>query len=441
MIRIRILAIATAAMLAIAGATILWLNGQQRQQSGAIDEQPTRSIVFANWVSTEDAARQMINRVIEDFEKDHPGVAIVNMPIPFDYYEQELTALSLSGKAPNVIQLSGNNTAVLVALGVLEPLEAYALRGDYLLDQFNDTIVDAGKYGDKLYAVPFALTPHGFWYNKSLMKQAGLDPNRPPRTIEELNRHLRIVKEKLPDAYGIGIDTTMANYAFFSNFPFFQAFGAGDILANLPDPKFDTPEMRQTLGWLQEITREGYTPVNKQFRVQRELMAHGKIVYRVDGPYFSGIAKSYNSNLTDELFDETFGVTVIPSMDGERHYTATDIHNLGMSTQTPDKELAWEFIQYLTRGESSIRNYIVPLGMIPAHPSSQEQFEHLLRRPYMRSYLREVIPSAQLMPFGPKMSQATQYILTGIQEVVRGVSPGIISRAVNDALVKLYEDD
>lgn len=418
-----------------------WNTHHSDESAGQHEREGRQSIVFANWASTEKATKSMIDQVIRDFEHIHPELDIINLPIPFDHYEHELIVLAMSGKAPDVIQLGGNLPALLGSMGVLEPISAYATRDGYLDDVYAATMKLAGEYEGTLYSVPFALTPHGFWYNKKLMAQAGLDPTRPPRTIEELNEHLETIKQELPGVYGIGIDTTMINYSFLGNFPYFQAFGAGDILSDPERPGFNSDNAIRALTWFHEIIANGHTPVDKQIKVEREMMAFDKIVYKLDGPYFEGIIRDINPALTAEIFDETFGVTVVPSVTGKDHSTTRDIHTLGMSKQAKDKEAAWEFITFLTSSDSSITNYITPLGMIPAQASSHAKFHDLLIRPFMQTFIDEITPTAKSMPYGPHMSQAAHYIMTGLQEVMAGQPPEQIAESVNAALIDLYNKE
>lgn len=47
-----------------------------------------------------------------------------------------------------------------------------------------------------------------------------------------------------------------------------------------------------------------------EVRLERELMANNRMVYKLDGTYFMGILQDINSELEGESFDNTFGVTV-----------------------------------------------------------------------------------------------------------------------------------
>lgn len=399
-----------------------------------------RHLVFANWESTEHSARE-IDYLIEQYERTHPGVQITNLAIPFDQYEKQLVMLAAGGKTPDVIQLNGNMPALLGAMSVLEPLDDF-VRQDVRLSELEteDVIMDAGRYLDSVYTVPLALNPLGLWYNKALMEQAGLDPLQPPSTLEELEEHLSIIQRELPDVYGIGIDTTNTSYALTEHWPFFQAFGTEELLRNPDDPGFNSPAAIRTLEWMQRIQRQGYTPVGKQIQVQREMMAHQQIVYKIDGPYLEGIMRKIDPTLTPNAFDETFGVTPVPKGANDAAMTVADTYSLGMSRQSGNKRLAWDFIHYMIASDTSVENYILPMGMIPSLRSMHDRYADELSRPHMQVYLNHIIPSARTMPYDPHFSKATQYILTGFQEIFRGDDPAVIANQVNKVLIELYKE-
>ncbi|MFL5626123.1 MAG: ABC transporter substrate-binding protein, partial [Ktedonobacteraceae bacterium] len=157
------------------------------------------TLKFANWASAESATRDNINKALKVFESSN-NVTIQNIGIPFDQVLQQLTTMTNGGNPPDVMQLSGNWPYALGGSGALEPLDAY-VNSDWKSDAFTNSF-EVGSYKGKTYAVPFTVTPHGFWYSKDLMQKAGLDASKPPKTIDELNQMMATLRAKLPsDAY------------------------------------------------------------------------------------------------------------------------------------------------------------------------------------------------------------------------------------------------
>ncbi|MFO7369739.1 MAG: extracellular solute-binding protein, partial [Bacteroidales bacterium] len=92
---------------------------------------------------------------------------------------QQLITMSAGGNPPDVAQLSGPWSQELGPLGVLRDLNEFITPTE-LADNWEGGL-QAGAYDGKLYAIPFGLSPHGLWYNKKLLAQAGI--HSPPKTM------------------------------------------------------------------------------------------------------------------------------------------------------------------------------------------------------------------------------------------------------------------
>ncbi len=237
-------------------------------------------LVFSNWASAEKATRDTINAVIAKFEELHPNVTIENLGIPFDQVREQLITMAAGGNAPDVMQLNGNWPFELGSMGVLMDLKEIA-EPEYLADNWEGGL-EVGTYQGKLYAVPYAITPHGFWYNKDLMAKAGI--KSVPKTMDELMIACQKIKDTLgaDGVYALGVDTTKIDYSLIGFIPWMWTFGARPLENGI---NFDTPQNLDAFNWLREIVVKGYNPLGLQIKELRELMAKDKIVFKLDGPY------------------------------------------------------------------------------------------------------------------------------------------------------------
>ncbi len=381
---------------------------------------------FANWASAEQSTRENIEKVIADFEASHPGVTIENIAIPFDQVRQQLITMAAGGNPPDVAQLSGPWSQELGPLGVLRDLHEFTTPAE-LADNWAGGL-QAGTYEGKLYAIPFGLSPHGLWYNKKLLAQAGY--SAPPQTMDELNDMMASMRRSLPpEVYPIGVDTTKIDYALVGFWPWLLTYGARPMYYG--DMNFNTPDTRQAFAWLQMIAQNGYTPLGQQIKEERELMAKGQIVMKLDGPYTVGILRSLNPALAGQAFYDTFGVTTVPLGDVDRPVTLADIHQLGISTKTGHPALAWEFVQHLVSSDISIEAYLIPLGMIPPLKSTVTQTHAAyFTDPVSQAYINQIIPSMIGGPYNPQYGAAQQYVIQGMQEVA--LSNADIDRTLDD---------
>ena len=75
------------------------------------------------------------------------------------------------------------------------PLNAEPAKAKFL-DNYLPVFLDIGRVGTKVYAVPHAYGTPMVYYNKDLFRKAGLDPEQPPRTWDEVIQASLVIKQK-----------------------------------------------------------------------------------------------------------------------------------------------------------------------------------------------------------------------------------------------------
>ncbi len=379
------------------------------------------TLTFYNWASAEEVTRKNIEKIIAKFQTDNPGVTIKNVPYGFGEIQNQIIIAITGGNPPDVVQQSSNMPFELAGMGALEPLDGYVTK-EYLADNTKANL-DAATYQGKLYAIPWSITPHAFWYSKALMKKMGLDPAQPPRTIDQLNAAFKTIKAAgKGEVYGMGLDTTKRQYALVHQWPWILTFGAEPFKDGKPN--FDTAGMAAYFTWLRDITAQRYNPPGLILRDFRQFSAGGKEVFAWDGPYFKGTLASINKALLDDkVFHETWAVTTIPVGKLGKPVTVTDNHELAILKACQNKEMAYKFVQALVSSDLAVTDYYLPLGAIPPLKSLVDKFKDRFSDPVSRAYVAEIIPSAVPMPFGPKFASAAEFMLAGMQRVTTTTEP------------------
>jgi multiple sugar transport system substrate-binding protein len=386
-----------------------------------------KGLSFANWASAESATRDNINKALAIFEKDN-SVKIKNIASPVDQVLQQLTTLVAGGNAPDVMQLSGNWPYALGGQGALADLGPFVQKDPAVRDDAFKNSLEVGTYQGVLYAVPFTITPHGFWYSKDLMTKAGLDPESPPKTMDDLNQQMQKLREALPsDAYPIGIDISKTEYALVGFWPWIWTFGGnpmvddgkGNVTINWADDGTIA-----AFQWLQGLVKNKLTPPDQAIKAERELMANGKIAFKLDGPYLTGIFANTNPDLsTVDAVNQHFGVTTTPMGTGlTAPVTCADIHNLGIAAQSKEKDLAWSLIKFLTTNDQVIRSFLIPQGgMLPRKSyNTNAEYGKFYDDPINQAFIKEVIPSMRPPAYGPLYSTAATFVVTALQEIAGG---------------------
>jgi multiple sugar transport system substrate-binding protein len=387
--------------------------------SSSLAQNKQVTLTFANWADAEQATRPGIEALINKFEQENPNIKIKSEAISFSDIGHTLVLRVKSGNPPDVAEISGNNTFVLAATGGLEPLASY-LTSD-LKATINPADLDIAKYQGKLIAFPWTDSPTALWYNKKIMKEAGLDPSKPPTTIDELTADLKAVHAYDSDIIPFGLDTTNRAFALGVNWPWMVTFGAKPFSGSKANA--DTPEMKAYLSWMRKLAQKGYILTGKKIGYFRPLAAHGKVAFIWDQNVLQGVVQSTN-NVSDEAFYATWGVAPQPKGSAGTSHVVSEGHQLIMFKDSAHKQAAWKFIKFLATSPYAIENYTFKYeSSLPPLAQATGKIAQLLATPVNQAFVKKILPTMIIPPYGLTYAQAYSPIMAGVQQAVTGKTP------------------
>ncbi|MGI9862256.1 sugar ABC transporter substrate-binding protein [Moorella naiadis] len=417
-------------MAALVAAMIMSACGQKGQSTSGNNSQEKIEITFVNSVTAEEATKQQMLDVIKEFEKQNPNIKIKNVPIPVSDEQSQLTVMSTGGNAPDIAQVHNDVAISLAAMGALEPVDNL-LSKEYLDDVYKKSY-DFSLYNGKHYYIPWINTTLGFWYNRKLMQEAGLDPNKPPQTMDELTEAMAKIKEKFPkDIVPLQLDTTIRTLGLEHQWAFMKSFNAAPIDGD----KVQADKMKPYAEWLRAAVQKGYTLPGKKFGEFRPLAAQNRLVFGFDTPFLKGVVQSLDKSMTDEKFYETWGVTTLPVGVDKTPYSAPDDNNLAIFKASKHKEAAVKFAEFLTRSDYSLKTFFIPIGFLPQVKSAATRFPKEFGDPVRKTFTEKIIPTVTPLPYGPDFAKVANVIMAGIQEVITTDKP--IPDILNNMQTKL----
>jgi multiple sugar transport system substrate-binding protein len=144
-----------------------------------------RAVEIEYWQYVFDTRVKAMNQLITEFQKANPDIKVKQTTFPYADYQTKVAASIMAGQGPDVLQLFYGWVDNFIAGKMISPLRAEAFpSADIERDFF--PIVSAMKRGEDYYGLPTAVRSLALFYNKKIFKEAGLDPNQPPKTLEEL---------------------------------------------------------------------------------------------------------------------------------------------------------------------------------------------------------------------------------------------------------------
>jgi len=147
--------------------------------------EPASKVVF--WHAMGGANGDAVNRMVEGFNKSQSKVQVE--AIFQGTYDDSLAKLKTalaSNSAPALIQVYDIGQRFMIDSGEIVPMQDFIDRDKFDTSDFETAVVNYYKVPDKLYSMPFNASSAILYYNKDAFKEAGLDPNKPPKTFDEV---------------------------------------------------------------------------------------------------------------------------------------------------------------------------------------------------------------------------------------------------------------
>ena len=152
------------------------------------------------WHSMEGALGERVNALAADFNKGQSDYII--KPVYKGNYGESMNAgiaAFRAGNAPDILQVFEVGTATMMnAKGAIQPVQEMSEQAGEPLDPKKFIGAVAGYYSSaqgKLVSMPFNSSTVVFYYNKDAFKKAGLDPEAPPKTWQDLAVASKKLKE------------------------------------------------------------------------------------------------------------------------------------------------------------------------------------------------------------------------------------------------------
>ena len=161
------LALALVSSLLIAGQAFA-VGGQETKGGPKVQD-----ITFWGPFSGPDG--ELIQKLIERFNKEKPEIKTTFTVVPWDQYYDKLSINVAAGTVPEVSIMHGHYLAGYAAQDVLMALDDAVKRLGFNADDYIPALWSAGVYNGVRYGIPLDTFPRFMWYNKRLLREAGLN--------------------------------------------------------------------------------------------------------------------------------------------------------------------------------------------------------------------------------------------------------------------------
>ncbi len=148
---------------------------------------PTEIVYWTGWSGHE---YDIQRRLVEEFNRTHPDLRVRILSQFGNSGYQKVRIAFAGGATPDVMStVWADELAGYARRGVLTPLDDYLKRaGRDLEREFTPGVARMLRVQGRVYGLAATTNTCFIAYNRAIFREAGLDPNKPPRTIEDLDR-------------------------------------------------------------------------------------------------------------------------------------------------------------------------------------------------------------------------------------------------------------
>ncbi len=329
-----------AGALALAGSTVLASAEEVTLNVWTIDREEDPGYMYV---------------MAKEFQKLHPEVKFNIKHVEFADWANDITRAVATGTAPDVAYVDNPNTPFLSSKGALLDISPYIK---------DSKVVDPSKifpgplstvtWDGKIYGLPRGSNTIALYYNKDMFKAAGLDPDKPPQTWDELYETAKKLTDPSRNVYGLAFSANANEEGTFQFLPWIQSAG-GNF------DKVNGPGAVKALELWQKIIDEKLASPDTLIRGQYDSFATfnaQNAAMAISGPWeLPRMSK-------DAKFDVGIALLPVPELGAKRASALGEGNNVIFAKTKHPKE-AYEYLEYMYSQMPRVWN---EFGFVPSYP-------------------------------------------------------------------------
>ncbi len=356
-----------------------------------------------------------------ELQSRHPELNITFVEEGFGWADLRTKFLTASagGDAPDVIQADIIWLGEYVEGGLLTDLTDKVAQWDEWPDVVG-SFKEATKWNGRVYGTWLNTDVRVLVYNKKLFREAGLDPEKPPKDWNELYDMAKKISNP-PDYYGFGFPGMLVEATAHRYFAFLYSAGGKILSDDMKSAAFNSPEGVYALETLVKMVKDGATPtsiVSGSYGDIDNAVFQDKFAMSFMTKPF-GLAKKLIEGITPEKFKNDFGVAPIPAAPGGKPSTMSGGYLLSVPQGSKNTDLAWELISIAGGAEAQF-GYTTARGYVPTFYSLMERSDDYFKIDPFFGVILDQLPSANFRPSIPEYTEISAAIQYAIQASILG---------------------
>jgi len=326
--------------LLVCGCQVLVPQSQDEYVNGRI-----RITYWEKWTGFEGEA---IKRVVDHFNQiqDRIYVDLITM----SQIDQKALIAIAGGDPPDLVGLWSSGLPSFAEKQALMPLAPFMEKAGMSRDDFIKVYIDVNCYRGELYGLPTTPATTALHWNKRMFREAGLDPDRPPRTLAELDEMAAKLTKYDGQGHLVQLGFSPAEPGWW---PWGWGFWFGGQLFKDDEIAFDSPENLAAFRWIASYTnrygaeelRRFQSGFSGNFASPQNAFFSERVAMVMQGVWLANFIHQYAPKLE-------WAAAPFPSAaPGMENVTIADCDSISIPVGAHHPDEAFEFIRYLCSQE------------------------------------------------------------------------------------------
>ncbi|HCI29928.1 MAG TPA: ABC transporter substrate-binding protein [Fervidobacterium sp.] len=372
------------------------------------------------WAMGEEAKK--LDVMAQKFMKENPGVNVEIQAIPWGSAYDKLVTGIAGNQLPDLAQMGTTWMAPFGSMGAFEELTPYLKKSTVVKqDIFFPGSWETCKLDNGVYGIPWYVDTRVMFYRTDILKQVGFD--KAPQTWDELYAAAKKLAARGKGMYAVSLLYT----GVFGNefMPFVWQAGA-DLFDSKGNITVTDPKFVQAMEYYAKFFWEGLAPMTNEDLFQA--FSSGTIPIFFSGPWMVTMLNEQAPNIKGK-----WAVAMMPKNKTRDSFVGGS--NLVIFKSSKNKDLAWKFIEFLSKPENQLQWYKT-VSSLPAVKSAWN-YPEIAKDPMIKVF-GDQMEEARATPNIPQWEEIANAISARMQEVIyQKTTPQKAAEALKNDIQKI----
>lgn len=421
------------ALFAAAGLTaVAVLAGCTGASSHASSSSSVSQVTIMSGQQSQNGA--LLQSLIGSYEKQSGHVKVnLQMNNDSDVQTAQKALLNLSsGHGPDAVRVTSATYQTLIDSGAAQPATTCLNSNAKLKSQLDSNVLSSITVKGKVYQIPWYVTPNALFYNATLFKQAGLDPDNPPTTFSEFDADAKKIAA-LPGHPAGGV-------TYFGNDYNFQGYVAslGGTVYDTKTKKLgiDTTQGASVFNSFRQMVTDGASPVYSNFFTDaNDAFAGGKLGMIVTS------SSGYPALASQGGFQ--LRIAPVPYPDGGKLVAVSSTNGFVITTKDPARQQAVCKVLLSLLSPASVTSTVSATATIPINTTTIDSEKYLkpvfAKNPDWNAVLKQNIIPWVSLPGSASNEYTTDYVNEQTDVLNGSASASAAANALQTSAKKLLK--